>query len=464
MLTDDEARHLLHLAADTVDVDPADRLEPTPRRPAWPLLVAAAAVIAVVVALSVVLGTRDADPPPVVATVDPPVAVSVLPSVLGYTAGEARALLESRGLRVATRIVPDCQAAGRPVGTRPEVGAPVDEGDRVRLDLADGAPRAFCTLDVAVNEDARGFLRFARGIGPAPAFADHVTLYAAGADPVRLSVAEAADPSSWGLCGSAGRCTSALTALIDSTEQPVREGSSYVRTYLATTMQVPRTSFCFRADPPAAVRGRNALTLSVSYPTRVDNQSGAMRVCTVDTEVDLYRTDGRIDAVVLRTIGGVRAPAAAPDPASAEPTAEQAALGDRFLTFARGGPPPAFADKVDLYLGNQLMTSISGVDADDPRSWEIGCTTYAGRDCPVSALRAAEDGPAGTSYTVSRGGDSCYASLGALPAELLAQDALSQSVSVGVPEPRACSANWEVQLWYDDDGAITSVNLLLGVA
>lgn len=463
MLADDEARHLLHLAADTVDVDPADRLEPTPRRPAWPLLVAAAAVLAVVVALTVVLGARDADPPPVVATVAPPVAVSVMPSVLGYTADEARILLKSRGLRVRTRIVSDCQVAGRPVGTRPEVGAPVIRDGRVQLDLSDGAPRGSCIIPAVPNDGARAFLRFARGIGPAPAFADHVRLYAAGADPVRLSAAEASDPSSWGLCGAAGACTSALTALVDSTEQPVRDGSSHVRTYLATTTQVPRTSFCFRADPPAAVRGRSALTLSVSYPTRVDNQAGAMGVCTVDVEVDLYRTGGRIDAVVLRTIGGVGARAAEPDLMSDEPTAEQTRVAQAFLAYARGqAAAPPVGDRVDLYLGGDLMGIIDSQPS-DRSSWLLECHNYvAERSCPIQLLDSPGQGPAAVTTTARGGGVPCLLHFSDLPPDLLTQQALSRSVSVSVPEPASCGTDWEVQLWFDADGAITSVNLLLG--
>ncbi len=202
MLTESEARDLLAKAANTVEVAAGAPIEKAPRT-IWPMLAAAAAVAAIVGTTAVVVGNTsdDAGPPAVepTTTTAPPkpvLAPDQIPSVLAYDEDSATRLLQSSGLRVTTKPDYRCGTTGRATKTNPAVGARFQPGDAVTLYVTQVPPNARCAEPA--NEDfAWRFLDFANGRGPAPAFAEEVTLYVDGI-PKTLTGAEAADPASWG--------------------------------------------------------------------------------------------------------------------------------------------------------------------------------------------------------------------------------------------------------------------------
>jgi hypothetical protein len=135
--------------------------------------------------------------------------------------------------------------------------------------------------------DAWTFLRWAAGRGPAPSFADSVDVVVDGSEPVRLSEEEAADRDRWGDPG-------VLTVLAAALEEvyPVAGTTAYRTPDLDATLQVPPLANCGVARP---VRTADRLALSLTLVLR---EEGPLR-CPLT--LDLYRTDGDIDAVVLYT-------------------------------------------------------------------------------------------------------------------------------------------------------------------
>lgn len=139
-LDDSEARRLLHLAADTIDVAPAGPVAVPPHRPWWPGLVAAAAVA--VAATGLAVGFRS-DEPPVPAPAPSTPVVDRLPaqppSVFGYDTYDAVQMLEALGYEVSTELVPSCDTYGRAVGTTPGPDA-----GQVTVLRGSGDDTAFC--------------------------------------------------------------------------------------------------------------------------------------------------------------------------------------------------------------------------------------------------------------------------------------------------------------------------------
>lgn len=159
----------------------------------------------------------------------------------------------------------------------------------------------------------------------------------------------------------------------------------------------------------------------------------------------------------------VTVPSVSSEPTSAGPAAQQRAVAESFAAFARGGPPPAFAARVQLLLGSKPVATVTGNKAADHSSWALTCDVYAERRCPIDALAlvAAETQIAVTG-TIVREPSACQVLRGNLPADLSNPAALVRSVSLSVREPLSCLDAWELQLWLDDDDAIRAANLLLG--
>ena len=160
------------------------------------------------------------------------------------------------------------------------MGTRFQPGDAVTLYVTQIPPNARC-VEPADEDAAWRFLDFANGRGPAPAFADEVTLYVDGEKTGTVSSAEAADPANWGV-------TSAISE--------IREQTAVLR-QINGTWVTPAMSAQRRPEEDSAVPGpvedRPALRLSVDVP--VDG------IFHIPLTVDLYRTDGRIDTVVTVT-------------------------------------------------------------------------------------------------------------------------------------------------------------------
>ena len=72
----------------------------------------------------------------------------------------------------------------------------------------------------------------------------------------------------------------------------------------------------------------------------------------------------------------------------------------------------------------------------------------------VTTLREFRHDPAVTDFLP----DACLDTLAEEPTDTGG----SQMVVLGVPEPRSCMDDFAVQIWYNDVGQITAVNLLFG--
>ena len=482
-------------------------------RPLVPLA-AAVSVVGVVMAGAALTGIFPGEEPGVdrVAPVAPVVLAGTpdgtVPSVFGHTRESASALLEDRGLQVRYGKQISCDPAGRPVGTEPTVGAPVERGDTVTVLLSYQGATTDCMADL--REPWR-FVDFATGRGPSPLFADDVGLFVDGARTGTLSGADAAR-GDWG----AG---SALSILGRATEQVMRDGDSYRTPGLQVATGTPPDAWCGVARP-RAVGDREALTLTIDF-----GQVNSKPHCPA--RVALYQTGGAIDTVVAWSEGARKnAQEPIPDvvglslseardrvtaagyPARVEEfetchprrrVVEQAptqralredseddpgwsgpvtlvvevphttrdcagldAAANAFLRFARGGPPPAWAPEVQQLLGYTPWATVAAARADDPAAWSF-CSGVAPEDCEVSPLVVAGGNGAvetGESSDVTGWPDGQICDLidrGGLPSSL----PLEKQIVLYPAELTSCDDNWSVWLWIDDAGRITALNLLV---
>ena len=176
-----------------------------------------------------------------------------VPSVFGHTRETATALLREQGLEVRYGEKISCDPAGRPVGTAPATGSPVQPGQTVTVLLSYQGATTDCAADLT---EPWQFVDFATGRGPSPRFADEVLLFVDGVRTGTLSGEDAAR-GDWG----AG---SALDILDRATEQVLQVGDSYQTPWLQVSPGTPPDTWCGVARPQA-VAGREALTLTIDF-------------------------------------------------------------------------------------------------------------------------------------------------------------------------------------------------------
>lgn len=442
MLTETEARDLLARAAATIDVPPGAPLSVAPRRRRRWLAPAVAAAVAVLLIAGGALVLVDGPSPGRAPTTEPAASgdgaadAERIPSVFGYDGEAAETMLAEHGLQVSREEAYNCRLPGRADRTEPAAGTRFRRGDQVTLLVTELDPSADCAIRLAWQGLAWQLLDFANGRGAAPEFASTVDVYVNGTRSV-LSGDEAVDADSW-------NPNPALGLLAAATRQQVRGGGTSI-TPLLTVRTNGSRSLCGGQGLPSSLAGRKSLWLSIALPT--DGFSG----CTF---ANVYQTSGRIDAVVVRTWGTLAegeesAPEQDPDPDS---------VGARFLAYARGEANVApTADGVRLYLGNKYQRTITAEAARDPESWEMCATPYAERGCGMSAvttLRDFPDRPAVTDFVPVL----CLETL----TDTITSDLGSGMVVFGPAEPRSCAEDFAVQIWSNDDGVITAVNLLFG--
>jgi hypothetical protein len=136
---------------------------------------------------------------------------------------------------------------------------------------------------------------------------------------------------------------------------------------------------------------------------------------------------------------------------------EPPSIAARFLHYAWGESDTLPVDTpVRLYLGNQYKKTIQPL-RDGRQSWEVCSSGYAERSCPMSALEVVRGGPyRPDSATAPR--MACFAAAGDPPT-----DTGGSTLAVLVPrKAKACYDDYVVQIWSNDVGQITAVNLLLG--
>jgi hypothetical protein len=228
MLTDDQARTLLHAAADTIEVTPARPIQLPPPRPAWvPGLAIAAVLIVIAGTLSIVFARGSDHAADRISPIGPPssttqswpapsdpdlfrVAPDQMPSLFGYTAAAATALLEEHGFKVKVRHLPECGSDGRVFDSLPTVGSMLSRGERITIDVGSYREDPSCSGEsvtamgaTPVSVSARqhrlvyGFLDWIDGRGPAPEFGANVSVQI-GDTTTSLSRSAASLLASWG--------------------------------------------------------------------------------------------------------------------------------------------------------------------------------------------------------------------------------------------------------------------------
>ena len=242
-----------------------------PRRGRIGLLVGLGLVV-VAVALGVALSYR---PPP-----------APMPSLFGLTGDQAKNLLHDQGYDVVVRPASSCDPPGLVVGSDPRGGAPVQKGATVtvRTSVLIGSE---CEPDYAARSAGWGFVQFALGRGPAPAFARTVTVVVDRQDPYALDHVAAVDPARWG--GLFARVARAARAAAPTDTGMPR---LVVRDRLSPTVLcgVPK---------PDGTGDRQVLRIEIDPRPRDDGRSCPLTI-------DLYRgSDHSIDGVVVYTAKGL---------------------------------------------------------------------------------------------------------------------------------------------------------------
>jgi hypothetical protein len=438
MLTDTEARGLLHQAADTIDVGPAAPWVDPPRRPGRTLVVLAAAAAVLALAIGTVVWRANRPAP-----VDHPRRQVTMPSVVGYPTGAAVELLRSAGLnpRIQKRL--SCAYPGRAIRTRPWAGTKVPVGSSVTLVAvpADARlPCAYSSLDFP-RSVAWQLVDLARGLPRSPRFAGHVLLSINDQPGVTVSASQAADPANWPTCDDTKpRCHgSALDLVRAGADFALNSGHHLVQPELLVT----RTSrdgsvFTFRTGH---------VEVGASGPWSVSVQlspTGAIRAVHLDFPVKhqfVPATDGADPAVV-----------------GTDPTG----IGRRFVDFALGRSDTFPADTpVRLYLGNVYRRTLSTEQALDPRAWRT-CVSYAAQSCPRTALAMMAWYVNVVGKPVRLGGQGtgqspCLARTGPPP-----RDTGGTQRIVITPSGRTdCLSGFWIELWVNDVGQVVAVNELL---
>jgi hypothetical protein len=315
--------------------------------------------------------------------------------------------------------------------------------------------------------------------------------------------------------GSWGR-HSALTELRAAAAEVVRLEDEIRSPELRVREGTPPDELC-GIPRPAPLADREALTLTVDFPVEVQPRCPA--------RVSLYRSDGDIEAVVAwsrRPLLGRPSPSPVPDVVGmtraeardavtaagftarvekleaceprrtvADQAPTQQALDEDFADdpewsgvvtivvevphrtrdcaaleaaaaafegFARGGAPPAWAPQVQQLVGYAVRDRIAAGRADDPAAW-LFCAGDSTSGCALSPLAVLRAGQVATGE--SRENYECeLADLGGLPSGLNPED----RIVLFPAHPSACATDWSVELWTDDLGRISAVNLLASEA
>lgn len=288
---DDTERQRLIMQAPPVDpVTPphAADLEPEAReRTPWQLLPTLGALVALVAAAGIV-GQQPppAAPPAPGPSLRLPLTDAQVPSLFGYDAEAARALLVARGARVVIRTTRDCEINGRVVSSTPPLGAPFQRGDTVVVRAAVPADPA-CMVGFGARTRAWRFVDFASGRGPSPRLADTVEIIVDGGEPTVLSRRQGPYADRWG---------PVLDDLADAVSEVSIDDSSYVTPRLRVSTDVPPPATC-GITRPLAEGERHATTLTVALP--VTPTSAGQQGCPLS--VSLYGSAQGIDTVVLYT-------------------------------------------------------------------------------------------------------------------------------------------------------------------
>ncbi|MGB0099747.1 MAG: PASTA domain-containing protein [Nocardioides sp.] len=238
------------------------------------------AALAGLVALGVVMVlTRTAEPDP------DRLGSDQVPSLFGYDGDTARAALEDRGLTVTLEPFRACEILDRVVASDPPTGTVVERGDPVTVFTALPADVA-CLADYTDREWAWQLVDFANGRGPAPRFADRVSVHPAHGPRVVLDRAAARERASWDATGVFDGLRSASEQVRLVSEEPVAYAVPEIRIIPASD----KARGCGAPGPPTAGDGTvagDAFAVLIRPPDRAG--------CGV--RVDVVRDGAEIVAV-----------------------------------------------------------------------------------------------------------------------------------------------------------------------
>lgn len=510
MLTDQQAHDLLHLAAGTVDVDPAGPVLASSRRRTWPVVTAVASVVLVVGGVAALTRPDHDNPdpsPPTVTNDDGQFRLGPdqVPSVFGYSRDAAVAMLEARGLQPYVAVVSpnECdETTDRITGIDPRPGALIPSDRRVTVFMAgaSGGANAYCASTSYHRDDAWALVDYANGRGEKPPtvggldlgtvterlreWSTEVGRYETvrrGQGHLRWPTPQlTTDRATAYECARFSNQVAYADVLAMSIRVPIAQIDGVVSAGLCRTVLVAfdehdRILDVAVGDDLLPRQGRqvpaDVVGNTVAYATeRLEAQGlNVEPVGRVDCQPESFVTaqqpvpgqDARAGTTVRIAYTTERGPCVEDGLEIRTPAADAA---EALLDFARGRDDlPPVADEIDLYVASEFQKHLSGQDAAEPENWRSGCgagdTTI---NCLLNMLDIFDTDDVVVTEPFLREDSPCYVVHGELPDELTTPDALSRSASFGDPEPATCADNWEAQVWLDEERRIFAVNLLQG--
>lgn len=229
---------------------------------------------------------------------------------------------------------------------------------------------------------------------------------------------------------------------------------------------VPERGYSSSCPPSGTAKFTDAETVTLTVrndpapgPCTADDQPITVTIDGLTTAPpELTVTiQGETDTIPVKSATDDRAPDREDSEKSFDPGRSRVA--HLFLDFARregeaDGPP--VDTPVALYLGNAYQRTIPDGKSDRRGQWRV-CDDYGQHACPMSALEVL----VGSQGEVVIGDSVTSACLETL-AEPPSETGGPHQVVLSPPEPRTCSDDYAVQIWINDVGQITALNLLLG--
>jgi hypothetical protein len=203
-----------------------------------------------------------------------------MPSLFALTGDQATQLLHDDGYDVLVRPARSCEPPGLVVGSDPPGGGPVRKGATVTVRVSELAGSQ-CEPDYPARSAAWAFIQFALGRGPAPRLAGTVVLLGSGSVPRTFVGPEAADAARWGEAFDLIKRAAKQSAPTDSGLPALHVDSA-----------IPPAVWCGVPRP-------DQITIRPALRFEIDPRKDRDRGCPLT--VDLYRTDGAIDTVVVYT-------------------------------------------------------------------------------------------------------------------------------------------------------------------
>jgi hypothetical protein len=300
MLTEDQARALLHNAGDSITVGPEPTLldkARSSRRARRLVALASAAAVTAVVAGGAAIGLAGPAPTPVPTPPATARDLVVVPALVGLSEEQATKLAKERGLRTSVVVGDSCEQAGGVIGQQPEPGAKVEPGSWVDVVVA-GAPGPEA-CDAGSGIRAGDFMTVDRFVDFAkqptesdPPWASTVAIGLGGEVVTEVPERDLTDPSRWVMNRPYAQRTGHFSALEQIASTPGDDPTDYE---LSDHLQSPPRDTCAPEPntPPATYLQQGRAVSIEPLPSK-------SRSCMDWWSVDLtLNHDGLITGVFL---------------------------------------------------------------------------------------------------------------------------------------------------------------------